>query len=250
MTTEDDPHLAAGAYVLHALPPDEETAFERHLETCPDCRREVAELSETAAGLALIGSEPTPVPDRLLDNLLREIDRTPQDRPPPAARPPARRRGRVLSWALAASVAAAAALGGVAVWQYDRAEDARARTAALQSTRQALTEVLTAPDATVHTAELTGGASAAVVVSRTADRAAFAAAGLPALDDGKVYELWYAAPSGSLRPAGLLPGTGDRSARVLAGPLGEAVAVGITVEPSGGSAQPTSEPLGLIEVGA
>ncbi|MET9730570.1 anti-sigma factor [Streptomyces sp. NPDC006458] len=249
MTPEDDPHLAAGAYVLHALPQDEEAAFERHLETCPDCRREVAELAETAAGLALIGTEPAPVPDRLLDNLLHEIGRTPQESARPG-RPSVQRRRRVLSWALAASIAAAATLGGIAVWQYDRAEDARAQTAALQSARKALTDVLTAPDSRVHTGELTGGASAAVVVSRTADQAAFAAAGLPALGDGKVYELWYAAPSGDLRPAGLLPGAGGRSARVLTGPLGAAVAVGITVEPAGGSAQPTSEPLGLIPVSA
>jgi hypothetical protein len=49
-----------------------------------------------------------------------------------------------------------------------------------------LAGVLTAPDATLHTAELADGASAAVIVSRAADRAAFVAADLPALSADKV----------------------------------------------------------------
>ncbi|MFE5190552.1 anti-sigma factor [Streptomyces sp. NPDC056628] len=71
-------------------------------------------------------------------------------------------------------------------------------------------------------------------------------ADLPALCGDTVLELSYAAPSGDLRPTGLLPGTGDRSARVLNRPLGQTVAVGITVEPAGGSRRPTTEPLGII----
>ncbi|MEV7565693.1 anti-sigma factor [Streptomyces tanashiensis] len=60
---------------------------------------------------------------------------------------------------------------------------------------------------------------------------------------------WYAADNGGLRPAGLVPGSGQASARLLAGPLRDTTAVGITVEPAGGSAQPTSEPLGITSLG-
>ncbi|QKZ18387.1 anti-sigma factor [Streptomyces chartreusis] len=247
MTPDDDPHLAAGAYALHALPADEEADFERHLDACPACRREVAELTEAAARLALDGTEQADVPDDLLDRVLREIGRTPQDQT--HLRPlPGGRYKRLMSWALAASVAAAAAFGGIAAWQYTRAEDARAQAATLQSGKDRLTRVLTAPDATLHTGELSGGASAAVVVSRADNQAAFVAAGLPPLSNDKVYELWYANPSGDLSPAGLLPGSGNRPARVLDRPLGETVAVGVTVEPAGGSAQPTTEPLGIISI--
>ncbi|MEU9735989.1 anti-sigma factor [Streptomyces sp. NPDC048002] len=244
MIPEEDPHLAVGAYVLHALPPDEAAAFEKHLADCPACVLETAELSEVAARLAC--TETAEVPPELLARVLREIGNGPQA--PPARPMPGGRRRRVLAWALAASLVVVAGLGGVAAWQYDRAGDAEARADALRDDRQALSEVLTAPDATLHTAELEGGTTAAVVVSRSSDRAAFLAADLPDLDGGQVYELWYAAPSGSLRPAGLMPGSGDRTARTLAGPLGEAVAVGITVEPAGGSEQPTTEPLGIIEI--
>ncbi|PKT68081.1 hypothetical protein CW362_36850 [Streptomyces populi] len=253
MTAEEDPHQPVGAYVLHALPPNEEAAFERHLDGCPACRREAAELAEAAARLALTPARAAVVPADLLDRVLDEISRTPQEHVLTGLSP-GRRKRHLMSWALAASLAAAATFGGIAAWQSVQANDARNQASglqnALQSGNKALAGVLTAPDATLHTTKLADGASAAVIVSRAADRAAFVAADLPALSSDKVYELWYAAPSGGLRPAGLLPGSGGRSARVLDRPLGQTVAVGITVEPVGGSRQPTTEPLGIIPVGS
>ncbi|WP_037626420.1 anti-sigma factor [Streptomyces aureus] len=247
MTAEEDPHQPVGAYVLHALPPNEEAAFERHLDDCHACRREVAELAEAAVRLAPAGA--AAVPADLLDRVLDEISRTPQEHTPTGP-PPGRRKRQLTSWALAASLAAAATFGGIAAWQSVQADDARDQATALQNAKNALTNVLTAPDATVHTTKLADGASAAVVVSRATDRAAFVAGDLPALSGDKVYELWYAAPSGGLHPAGLLPGSGGRSARVLERPLGKTVAVGITVEPAGGSRQPTTEPIGIIPIGS
>ncbi|MET9111825.1 anti-sigma factor [Streptomyces zhihengii] len=242
-----DPHLAAAAYVLHALPPAEEAAFENHLAGCAQCRRDVAEFRSTTVRMA--EAEATPAPPRLRGRVLDAVARTPQDRTRTAPR-----RRRAVRLALAASLAAAAALGGIAVWQHGRADDARQQAVTAREQAHAagaaLAGVLTAPDATIHTATLPDGASAAVVVSREQGSSAFTARDLPALSGGKVYELWYAAPAGDLRPAGLLPGTGDRAARVLDAPLGDAVAVGITVEPAGGSAQPTTEPLGIIPIDA
>ncbi|MGX1274315.1 anti-sigma factor [Streptomyces phaeoluteigriseus] len=273
MTNDEEAHLAVGAYLLHALPPDEAAAFERHLAGCAACRREVAELGEAVGELA--GSRTAALPPGLRERVFAEIARTPQEergprtpqdeptartprdreiagppqdgsrsRPGPGAR--LRRRGLVL--ALAASLAAAATFGGIAAWQHSRADDARTQVFALQTDKDALADVLTAPDATLHTGKLSGGTSVAVVVSQDDDRAAFAADDLPPLDDDQVYELWYAAQSGDLTPAGLLPGRGGRPARVLDRPLGNAVAVGITVEPEGGSRQPTTDPLGIIPI--
>lgn len=286
MTPAEDVHLDAGAYALHALPPAEEAAFEAHLATCEACRREVREFREAAARLG--AADPMAPPPDLRARVLDEITRVRQLRathpgpdpdpvrgvdpapapdpdpvrgadpePDPGRLPGARasRGRRLLRFVLAASVAVAVALGGIAAWQYSRAEDAgdqvvraRAQIEAARSDAAAFNAVLTAPDARLHTARLTGGATAAVVVSRAEGRAAFTAQDLPALTAGKVYELWYAAPTGDLRPAGLLPATGRPSARVLTGPLANAVAVGVTVEPSGGSAQPTTQPLGLIDI--
>ncbi|MFF3313514.1 anti-sigma factor domain-containing protein [Streptomyces sp. NPDC002952] len=243
MRFREDPHLALGAYVLHALPPAEEAAFENHLASCEPCRQEAAALRETTAAVATLHA--MPVAPHLRASTLEALTRVSQDRP----RPRKRRAGnRALNLLLAASIAAAAALGGIAVQQYSQAEDARAQTAQIRSTGQALTDVITAPDATLHTAELAHGATAAVVVSQKQGNAVFTAQGLPALTGNKVYELWYAADTGALRPAGLLHSKSEQAARILEGSLAGAVAVGITVEPSGGSKQPTTDPLGIISL--
>ncbi|WP_030317319.1 anti-sigma factor [Streptomyces flavochromogenes] len=253
MTTPEDPHLSAAAYVLHALPPAEEAAFENHLAGCEVCRRDVVAFERTAARLA--AAETAPVSEELRVRVMEQVSRTPQDRQRHTVRPRGgslRRNG--LRLALAASIAAAAALGAFAVREHEEADEARAQAALAQeqarTAGEAFAGVLTAPDATVHTGELADGAEAAVVVSRAQAKAAFTARDLPALPSGTVYELWYAGEAGDLRPAGLLDNTGDRATRVLDGPLGDAVAVGITVEPAGGSEQPTTEPLGIISISA
>ncbi|MFF8507802.1 anti-sigma factor domain-containing protein [Streptomyces sp. NPDC015492] len=252
MTAPEDPHLDAAAYVLHALSPAEEAAFENHLAGCEDCRRDVTGYERTTAELA--AAESAPVPHDLRARVLEQVSRTSQDRG--LHRVPSRSRGTLrrngVRLALAASIAAAAALGALALREHEQADEARAQSALAQERARsavgAFADILTAPDASVHTGELSDGAEAAVVVSRAEAKAAFTARDLPALPSDKVYELWYAGEAGDLRPAGLLHDSGDRATRVLDGPLGNAVAVGITVEPAGGSDQPTTEPLGIIPI--
>ncbi|MGW2785356.1 anti-sigma factor [Streptomyces populi] len=244
MTAAEDPHQLVGAYVLHALPAAEEASFENHLAGCAACRNEVAELSEVTLRLAS-AQDATPSPE-LRRNVLERIAHTRQERPSRTL--PFRRRA--LRTALAACLALAAALGGVAVWQHTRAEDARAEVSAQKAQASALSDLLTARDATISTQRLDDGADIGVVSSRSQGRAAFIASDLPRLGNDQVYELWYAAESGALRPAGLLPGSGGGQARLLHGSLDDVSAVGITAEPAGGSRQPTSKPLGIVTMPA
>ncbi|MGW3910908.1 anti-sigma factor [Streptomyces sp. NPDC005070] len=244
MTAAEDPHQLVGAYVLHALPAAEEASFENHLAGCAACRDEVAELSEVTLRLAS-AQDATPSPE-LRRNVLEQIVHTRQERRPPAL--PTRRRA--LRMALAACLALAAALGGIAVWQHTQAEDAQAEVAATKAQASVLSNLLTARDVKISTQKLDNGADISVVASRSQGRAAFIASDLPRLGNDQVYELWYAADSGALRPAGLLTGTGGGQARLLHGPLDDVSAVGITTEPAGGSRQPTSEPLGIVTVPA
>ncbi|MFE0207083.1 anti-sigma factor domain-containing protein [Streptomyces sp. NPDC058985] len=271
MIADDDPHNDAGAYVLHALPPDEARAFESHLANCAACWREVEELSGVAALLG--AAEARTPPPQLRDRVLGLIIVVGQERGSLEPYGPAkqqetpvrraevrerwyRRRARRLGLALAAAVAAAVALGGATWWQYSeadsarqQADSARRQAAAADAEGEALTDLLAAPDATISTAELSQGATASVIASRTQEQAAFVAAGLPPLTDDRTYELWYA-EAGTFRPAGLLAGVGGRLAHILERPLEGATAVGITVEPAGGSKQPTTDPLGVITVPA
>ncbi|KIF70664.1 anti-sigma factor [Streptomyces sp. AcH 505] len=240
-------HTLTGAYALHALEPAERDAFERHLAECPACAQEVSELAATAARLGLAVSV-TP-PPAMKEQLLRRIATERQD--PPRVAPESRsgvagRRGRALSrFALAACLAVAAAFGGIAAWQHQQAQDARAQAQSSQQRSEALASVLAAPDAKVTTGKLTDGATGTVVVSRNQDKAAFVAAGLPEPPNGKVYELWFN-DGGKMRAAGLLSPSAGSDAVLLSGTVGEASGMGITVEPAGGSDQPTSDPLALM----
>ncbi|MEU4033292.1 anti-sigma factor [Streptomyces collinus] len=243
-----DPHLMTGAYALHALPDDERADFERHLTGCESCAAEVAEFTATAARLSSASSEP--VRAALRGQVLRRITGVRQVPPGRAAPAQAGRsvpRGRgPARWALAACVAAAAVFGGTAAWQYERAQDARRQAALAERHADEVAEVLGAPDAATRSARMAGG-TGTLVVSAARDRAVFVASGMAAPPEGKVYQLWFA-DGGRMRPAGLL-GTGRAGRTVLMrGRVDGASGVGVTVEPAGGSRQPTTRPLGLLSV--
>jgi anti-sigma-K factor RskA len=72
----------------------------------------------------------------------------------------------------------------------------------------------------------------------------FIAASLPKLDSGKMFELWVIPASGNPIPAGTFQSAADASAvYVSTAPVdGNAAAVAVTVEPEGGSPQPTTTP--------
>ncbi|MFE0383196.1 anti-sigma factor domain-containing protein [Streptomyces bungoensis] len=238
-----------GAYVLHALPEEERAAFERHLTGCEPCARETAELSATAARLGLAAAV-TP-PAALREQVLRRVPCVRQEPPGPwtAVRADrAGRRARLLSrWALAACLAAAAALGGTTVLQYQRAEDALHRASGARQRADEVAAVLAAPDARTRTAALGGGATGTVVVSRGRDAAVFVAAGMARPADGKVYQLWFD-HDGAMRPAGLMDAARTDQAVLLRGGVDGASGVGVTVEPAGGSPEPTSAPVALVNL--
>ncbi|GGT50806.1 hypothetical protein GCM10010271_63790 [Streptomyces kurssanovii] len=245
-----DLHLLTGAYVLHALPPGEHADFERHLPGCPSCSEEVRELAATTGKLAsAVAVVPPPVlKQRVMARVAAERQAPPVV--PRQSRRGGTRRGRALSrFALAASVAAAATFGSVALWQYQEARDARDAAQRTEGRAADLASVLAAPDAKAVSGGFAKGATGTVVVSRTLDKAAFLASGLPNPPEGKVYQLWFA-DGGSMRSAGLMDVSGTTGAAVMEGPLDGASGIGITVEPAGGSAQPTSDPLALMTLPA
>ncbi|MEU6478620.1 anti-sigma factor [Streptomyces sp. NPDC047017] len=245
MTTLD-PHSLTGAYALHALPDDERAAFERHLAECAACAQEVAEFTATAARLALAATGPAR--PALREEVLRRISTVRQVAPDAAPAEGGRRRvprgRRAARWALAACVAAAAAFGGTAVWQYERAQDARQEAARAQRHAEQLADVLMAPDAKTLSARVAGGAGT-LVVSDSRDRAVFMASRMAAPPRGKVYQLWFD-DGGTMRPAGLMEPGRASQAMLMDGAVHGASGVGITVEPAGGSRQPTGAPVAVL----
>lgn len=244
---EPELHALSGAYALNALDPGERDAFGRHLALCEPCAREVREFEATAAVLGTAVAEPPPpaLRGRVLAGITA-VRQEPPGTPPPHQRTGARRRG-ASRLVLAACLAAAAALGGVAVWQYQLADGARQEAQRQEQRADAIATLLAAPDARFATGALPGGATGTVVVSRSLDQAAVVTSGMEPAPGGHAYQLWYEDPEGGMRPAGLMPGTPDGTAVLLEGGLGDATGMGITVEPAGGSPQPTTDPLAVME---
>jgi anti-sigma-K factor RskA len=108
--------------------------------------------------------------------------------------------------------------------------------------------VLTAPGARILTAHTTVGGTGTVVVATSQKKLIFTSAGLPQLSTAKVYQLWLMGPPRT-RSAGLLPAVAEgRTAPLLASGLRAGDRVGVTVEPAGGTSQPTTTPILVMSV--
>ena len=252
----DDLHVLTGSYVLDAISDAEREEFERHLQHCPTCETEVRGLRETAARLALACAV-TP-PARMERRVLAATYQTRQLPPLSADRPrralPLRalphRRGlprrassrstfprrtvtcRVAVLAAAASVAAAIALGITQLSAQHQLDQARAT---------AIARVVTAPDAHVETARTSAGGSVTVVTSAALREAVVSASGMASLPSSRVYQAWVLNSSGA-RSAGLVHGSS------LLAAIRPGDRIGITVEPAGGTARPTTTPVAVLPV--
>lgn len=227
----DDLHRLTGAYAADALSAEERAAFERHLQECQACTQEVSELRATTAKLGVAAAEPPPA--HLRDRVLAAATQTRQLPPQPGrARAVGLRRWPTRALAAAAALLLVVAVGlGVQIRELDQRLDTAERQAAQ------VTSVLTAPDVQVHRAE---SAAASVVASPAQGRAVFVASGLPAVPSSRVYQLWMI-DDGGPRSAGLFTLDGGHVSQLMSGQLQGVTAVAVTVEPSGGSPQPTSE---------
>ena len=110
----------------------------------------------------------------------------------------------------------------------------------------ALAQINAASDVQRATADVAGGGTATLVWSGELGKSALVANDLPALPDGKTYELWYIR-DGQATPAGTMESEGTGSTwRVLSGQMAAGDTVGVTVEPRGGSDKPTTDPIVAI----
>ncbi|MFJ8134221.1 anti-sigma factor [Streptomyces hydrogenans] len=239
-----DAHTLVAAYALGALDDDERQDFDAHLQTCEACRQEAAEFQATTARLAAaVAQSPPPAAKARVMAAVDGVRQLPPRVPSAGAAPVLGGilRRRAVSLALAAGVAAAA-LGGVAVWQTQNGQELEQQARQAQQQLDTVSAVLAAPDAqTVH-GKSAHGALTTVVTSKQRNQAVFTAANLPSPGAGKTYQLWLD-HDGTMLPAGLI----DRDGTVvLTGDPADAGAVGLTLEPDGGSPRPTSDPLLLM----
>jgi anti-sigma-K factor RskA len=237
-------HTLTGAYAADALPDQERELFEQHLASCQTCAQEVRELRETTARLATVVS--VAPPDGLWERVRGEIANTRQLPPSLADRRSSDRAprrawrhlpSRLVAVAAAALLVIAVSLGGLSLSLADRLDRSTLRN-------DRIAAVLAAPDVQTHTASASGVGSGTVVVSQARQAAVFVASGLRQVPTTRTYQLWVI-DRGQARSAGLL-GSGGKVVQLLDGGLAGADAVGVTVEPRGGSPQPTSTPVLLV----
>jgi anti-sigma factor RsiW len=206
-------HELTAAYALDALDPADEAAYEEHLARCTSCQEELAMLSGVASALALAAGPADPA-DALRGRIL---DAARAERPNVVPLRP-RWTGPV---AVAAAVAACAVVGLVAwnVVLHNR----------LDQTQSALRGV------PLH------GAAGSVVLGANG-RAALVVTNLSAAPKGRTYEAWVINGK-SVTAAGLFHGGQKTVVVQLPHRVPKGAVVGVTVEPAGGSPQPTSQPI-------
>ena len=224
-----DVHALSGAFVLDALDDRERASFTRHMESCDSCSLEVAELRETAARLADdVWSVPPP---RMREAVLARVAATRQE--PPLRRTRAPRphrqswRHRTTMALVAASMVGLASLSGVLI--------VRDRQADIQQRR--IDAILYAPDAALRSSPLSDGGHLTVIMSPSHNAAVVMLGQAQPFDKNHAYQAWKL-KGGQATSAGVMPaGKGDATLYVDGLTGSEAIAV--SLEPAGGSPQPT-----------
>ena len=220
------------AYALGALSEEERQEVEDYLMTHPELRAEVDDLRAVANLMALAPQEYEPSP-KLRRDLMNRISSSPDATP--AADPSPRQSGlwRVFG---PGGLAAAAVLALVTIGMF-------AWNASLQEENQTLQGELQGQQ--TYALEGTGAAQEVQgeVVRLGDERAVLVAEDLPSLPEGETYETWILRED-IPEPAGLFePNDAGVAAAPIEGSIEGADAVAVTVEPSGGSSSPTSDPL-------
>ena len=259
--TEDDLAL----YAMRSLSPADLAEVQKHLNTCGDCRKKLADILGDLSLLALTVPQ-VEIPDGARDRFIRRLRTESGFKTPapvaPAGRPrpePARSGNWFgsLGWiAAAAALLFAAYMGNTAHFLHSRLDDQQAQIAKLsgQAARaQQILDVLTAPNAkrvVLTEAKSPAQPTAHVVYVKDKGALILVASNLKPIPQNKTYELWVIPSNGQPSiPAGLFrPDAAGSASLVLPSiPTGvDAKAFGVTVEDTQGSATPT---LPIVMVG-
>lgn len=256
----------AELYALDAVTDHERQAIEEYISAAPDAERlafleRVRQARETLAATFRAEAEP---PADLFNRIVAQLPAVAaarQEQPgagaPVALSGPAAGAGtgdelaaarqrraerRGLSgarrWLAGVAAAAAIALGGVGVGAY------------IADQNDPLNQVVRAGDLREASVDVTGGGTATLLISSSRDAAVVKMNGVPAPPEGKVYQMWLIPKDGSAPVSqGLMDEAALSKPAVVQG-ISSASALGITVEPAGGSQSPTLPTVAAASLGA
>jgi len=264
----------AELYALDAVTEEERRAIEQYISAAPASERaaffdRVRQARETLARTFRAEEEPpADLFDRIVAQLPAQDNQTGTDALAPAAGPPApgqptpgqptpgqpvagdelakarqrreerRRPSGPRRWLAGVAAAAAIALGGVGVGSY------------LADQNDPVNQVVRAGDMREASVDVAGGGTATLLISSSEDAAVVRMKGVPAPPAGKVYQMWLIPKDGSAPVSqGLMDEEALSKPAVVEG-ISSAAALGITVEPAGGSKSPTLPTVAAAPLGA
>lgn len=230
------------AYAIGALDPDDEAALEAHLKTCEICRAELADYKTLSASLLL-----APPPQRPPAALRRRL----QGRLPGAQKSVRPR----LAWsftqvAVAFAVVLLLALNAFSLIQIRSLQRQQEQLTRQMQTGQTVLAALAYPE--TRSLPISGeNVVGRLLLDEERNLAVILAWNLPVLQPNQTYQVWLIDPQGKRTSGGVFnaqPDLAFTSVSVFsASSLSNFTGIGVTVEPSGGSSQPTGQRIFKID---
>lgn len=238
------------AYALGALGGADAARVRAHLRECDECRSEYHALASTAATIANAAQGPEPG-EMLKARIMREV------RPADASKPAPAQRTTTLIWPVyvvaAACFAVAVALSIFNLSLLEQLHSAQSKLAQSQERSSGLSHDLAAERSTVadlmdENARRLDVPNGQIVLVR--DRVYITMHDMPQPPKGKVYQAW-SLPKGSktMVPAQtFVPDAQGVAVIALPVDASATAAVAVSVEPEGGSKQPTTKPVVVQQI--
>jgi anti-sigma-K factor RskA len=222
------------AYALGALDAAEAVALEVHLENCDSCREELASYSALRDGLLLAAHPVAPSP-RLRRRLQDQLPSRQKSAPQRSVWVP-------LGWALGVAVVLLLALNLYSISQLRVMQQQQALLSHQLGSAQVALAMLAYPG-TQNVPIQAENVAGRLLMDKEQNAGVLVLWDLPTIAGDKTYQMWLISPNGDRTSAGLFrPETGFQFAS-LSLPQGQSLSdftgLGVTVEPAGGSPQPT-----------
>jgi anti-sigma-K factor RskA len=230
------------AYALGALDVGEVAALEAHLETCQSCRDELASYDGLADGL-LLAAGPVAPPKQLRRRLQDQL-------PSRQKRAPRARAWVPLGWALGAAFVLLLALNLYSINQLRALQSRQAQLNGQLTNARAALAMLAYPG-TQNLSIQGENVAGRLLVDNEQNAAVLVLWNPPPIAQDKTYQMWLISPNGDRTSAGLFKPETGLQLTTLSVPAGRALTdfsgLGVTVEPAGGSPQPTGPRLFKID---
>lgn len=242
-------------YALGALEPGEQAAVDEHLDDCPRCRAQLEEAKQLVLLFAWTPDQHDPPPAlrgkviQRIAHLQRLQGTAPRSWWERLALPQWLRSPR-LGLQLSGALMLVAALLG---WRLSALQTEVASLRTQLAEQQTLVAVLYEPDAQIIPLAAADNPSVThgyLLFDPEQQQAVIKSTALAALPQDKTYQLWLI-DGNQPESVGLLKTSpdGQGTAEVVAQrPLSQYQAFGISIEPAGGSAQPTTTPIVVVSL--